>query len=99
MKLLTKSCTSFCYQPRVYPYVNRVYALTVQACRLDDGSRALKVIPGGNRSKAAMRAADHGVDVQDVIITEDDAADYQLASKVPGRVYFDRVFGMLENRG
>lgn len=96
---VTKACTSFGYQPRVEPYIARVYALTVSACRLADGTRALKVIPGGNRSKAAMRADDHGIDVQDVIITEDDAAEYQLNSKLDGREYFDKVFGLLEKVG
>ena len=95
----TRACTSFGYMPLVEPYVARIYPLTVTAVTYTDGSRALKVIDTGDRSKAAQRAAEHGVDVAGILITREHAARYKLNSNLDGGKYFDRVFAALEKVG
>jgi len=95
----TKACTSFGYMPLVEPYVARVYPLTVTAVTYDDGSRALKVIDNGDRSKNATRAINDGHDIAGIDITRSHAAKYRLNSGMDGGVYFDRVFDLLQTAG
>jgi len=106
VKTETKSCTTYGYMPLQQPYVMRVYPVTVTACTMADGSRALRILtPDG--TKQGQRAMDDCVRLGGVMITEAHAASTPVrTATLPGEQshelntkYFDRVFSLLQNAG
>jgi hypothetical protein len=94
----SRACTTFGYRPLLPPYTKRVYAITVSARRLQDGTSVLVTSPNASRCKAGQNAEDRGVPVDNVVITRDQAARYFAPSKeVPmnGAEYFDRTVAAL----